>query len=71
MLVPVVEQNRDSVVSQCQRSKYFTKAWSIMLYLDIQITQAFYWFGAWACENRCHQINVEDSIITKQVMFAV
>ena len=71
MLVPVVEQNRDSVGSQCQRSKYFTKAWSIMSYLHIQITQDFYWFGAWACENRCHRINVEDSIITKQVMFAV
>ena len=25
-------------------------------------TQAFDWFGAWACENRCHRIHVKASI---------
>ena len=45
----VLDNYSHSVGSQCQRSKYFTKAWSIMSYLHIQTTQAFDWFGAWAC----------------------
>ena len=28
----------------------------------IFFTQAFDWFGAWACENRCHRIHVKASI---------
>ena len=63
--------SKDSVLSQWQRSEYSTKAWSIISYLHIQITPAFDWFGAWACEKRCHRINVEAFTITNQVMFAV
>ena len=57
LLVPVVEQNRDSVVSQCQRSKYSTKAWSVMSYLHFKIPKK-------VCENVLSALNGSSFFVT-------